>query len=490
MLSCKASIKKYTAAIFAAALILAPARLFAQEGIPPQKYALVIGNGAYTNLGPLANPINDANDVAAVLESLGFTVDKLLNANLEQMENSAARLASRLRGSRDSYGFFFYAGHGVQSNGENYLIPVDANIPSEAYLRIRTLSLQVILDDLSEARNSLNLIVLDACRDNPFNWSRSGSRGLVAISSQPARSIIVYATGAGQRASDGLGRNGLFTSQLLPNLAVPDIEVGEVFRRTGADVSKASADQQVPAIYSNFFGTAYLGHSPALAALPAPAALPEPAGEPPEPASGPIPAAAPGQGQTRPPTEPGIALIPTEPELAAPFPPGFAPGFPPEEGIDPEYFPLAQKSLFAMIGFSGGTTFSAPWITTTIHGTIPLNWFTRETLPIVVAIEAGLDYGLVSRVTDAKYFSLYPFIRLLSHQDYGSKFTLYSGFGVGRMFATYKFPTGDVKVDIMALDVVAGALFLNFLELSYSLRTNFKSVSNKVSLGGYYRFKR
>ena len=242
--------------------------LFAQqhESDPP-KFALVIGNGAYTNLSRLANPVNDADDITAALQKLGFTVDKVVNGSLDQMDSAVMRLKNRLSVSKDSYGFFFYAGHGVQSNGENYLIPVDANIPGENFLKSRSMSVQVMLDELNDAGNSLNVMVLDACRDNPFGWSRSGSRGLALVGRQPADSIIVYATSAGQTASDGTGRNGLFTSQLLPNLAIPGLEVTDLFKRTGADVAENSKRQQIPAVYSQFFGTAYLGMRPAIRPL-------------------------------------------------------------------------------------------------------------------------------------------------------------------------------------------------------------------------------
>ena len=240
---------------------LLPALICAEQG-SPQKFALVIGNGNYTGLTPLANPVNDANDIAAVLGHLGFTVEKVLNGSLEQMEDAAMRLKERLNDNKDAYGFFFYAGHGVQSGGENYLIPVNANIPSENALRNRAMSVQMILDDLNDAKNALNVIVLDACRDNPFGWSRSGTPGLTIVNTQPADSIIVYATSAGQRASDGEGRNGLFTSQLIVNLATPGMEVKEVFNRTGQDVARTSNNQQIPAIYSQFFGTAFLGETP------------------------------------------------------------------------------------------------------------------------------------------------------------------------------------------------------------------------------------
>jgi len=254
-------------AVFLGFLISCTFVLFGQQNVKApegdvQKFALVIGNSAYTNLTPLANPVNDAGDIALVLEHLGFTVDKVLNGTLEQMEDAVLRLKDKLNAAGDGYGFFFYAGHGVQSGGENFLIPVNANIPGENFLRNRAMSIQQVLDDLNDARNGLNVVVLDACRDNPFGWSRGGNRGLSIITRQPADSIIVYATSAGQTASDGTGRNGLFTSQLINNLATPGIDVNEVFRRTGQDVAKASKNNQVPAIYSQFFGTAYFGDVP------------------------------------------------------------------------------------------------------------------------------------------------------------------------------------------------------------------------------------
>jgi hypothetical protein len=222
-----------------------------------QKYALVIGNGNSTALGKLRNPVNDAEGMAAALTDLGFSVDKVLDGDLDKMDNAIIRLKSRLSASVNTYGFVFYAGHGVQSNGVNYLIPVGANIPSAGFLRDRTVSVQAMLNELNDAGNELNVVVLDACRDNPFTWARSGSRGLTVIENQPADSIVVYATSAGSISQDGEGRNGLFTSHLLNNLRTPGLEVKEIFNRTGEDVIAASNRQQIPAVYIQFFGNAY-----------------------------------------------------------------------------------------------------------------------------------------------------------------------------------------------------------------------------------------
>jgi uncharacterized caspase-like protein len=227
-----------------------------------QKYALVMGNGAYRHLTKLNNPVNDANDMKKALQGLGFNVDTVVNGNRIQMEEAIERFRNKLSVSKNCYGFLFYAGHGVQSGGINYLIPVDADIKSEAYLRDRAVSVQAMLDEINDAGNELNIIVLDACRDNPFSWNRSSSRGLQLVSNQPADSIIVYATAAGATAADGTGRNGLFTSQLLKNIKTPGLEVNEIFRLTGGDVAKLSGGNQRPAVYNQFYGIAYLGSQP------------------------------------------------------------------------------------------------------------------------------------------------------------------------------------------------------------------------------------
>ncbi|MDR1986701.1 MAG: tetratricopeptide repeat protein [Treponema sp.] len=243
-----------------------------------QKFALVIGNSAYTGITRLNNPVNDANDVSAALRGLGFTVDTLTNAGRAQMEEGVTRLKNRLTAAQGSYGFFYYAGHGVQSGGENYLIPVDANIPGEAYLQDRAVPMQAVLGELNLAGNGLNIVVLDACRDNPFSWRRSNSRGLQVVTNQPADSIIVYATSAGAAAADGTGRNGLFTTHLLNNLKTPGLSVRDLFDKTGADVRRASSGSQIPAIYSQFFETAYLGGRPgAVQPGPKPSPAPQPA---------------------------------------------------------------------------------------------------------------------------------------------------------------------------------------------------------------------
>jgi len=414
-------------------LFLFPVFLFAQQTTisptitAPKKFALVIGNSAYTSgLATLPNPVNDANDMAAALESLGFTVEKILNGTLQQMEDASLRLKNELQ-DIDAYGFFFYAGHGVQSAGENFLIPVDADIPTESYLRSRALSVQALLDDLNDARNGLNVVVLDACRDNPFGWSRSTSRGLAMITRQPADSIIVYSTSAGQQASDGTGRNGLFTSQLLPNLLTPGLEVKEIFNRTGADVADISKRQQIPAIYNQFFGTAFLGEAP---------------------------------------TGQDAAVITARPQIII-------------GGAKPEIDP----AKFWSVGASVGSSFAAPWVIGTAHGTIaPFKYS---------FLELGFDTGFVTGKSNTNYYSLYPFAHLAFFWPLmANKIGLYAGLGGGYLMVSYDF-TGEGKYteNFLLGAVTVGVNLFDMIDVSYTLKTNFSARSHKVSVGYTYRFK-
>ena len=173
------------------------------------------------------------------------------------------RLGNQLSTSKDAVGFFYYAGHAVQSNGINYLVPADAHIASESFLRTKALAAEEVLDILHQAHNALNVMVLDACRDNPFSWARSGTRGLTVMSAQPPGSIIAYATSAGSVAQDGTGRNGVFTAELLKNLSTPGIEIKEVFNRTGSAVERRQPSEHRSRDIVQFFGSAFLaGRAP------------------------------------------------------------------------------------------------------------------------------------------------------------------------------------------------------------------------------------
>jgi len=242
------------------------------------KYALVIGNANYS-FKPLKNPVNDAYDINAAMKDLDWNVEILIDVNKNQMESGLTRLKNRLSASRGSHGFLYYAGHAVQRDGENYLIPVDIKQEDNHMLKDRAVSVQKFLDELNKTGNELNIVVLDACRDDPFekesNQDRNitersyGSvnekRGLERIDHPPTNSIIVFATKAGSVAKDGDGRNGLYTSHLLNNLRIPGISVRDLFDKTSADVFNASRRQQEPAIYSQIYrydNPFYIGPAP------------------------------------------------------------------------------------------------------------------------------------------------------------------------------------------------------------------------------------
>ena len=274
--------------LFTVLFLLLAVNIFTQE-----KIALIIGNGNYTSFGRLPNVLNDANDMKTALEGLGFNVEIVIDGNRGQMVEAIGRFKNRLSVSKNSYGFFFYAGHGLQYNGINYLIPSNADIPNANYLGDSSVSVQSMLSELNDAGNDLNIIVLDACRDFPAAWNRSMNRGLTVVSNQPADSIIVYSTSAGSVASDGTGRNGLFTGHLLRYLNTPELEVTEVFRLTGAAVAQSSDRQQIPAIYNQFFGRAFLGAQLEEQDVPVNIIVPLPASQtvqPPTPEIRPVPA--------------------------------------------------------------------------------------------------------------------------------------------------------------------------------------------------------
>jgi hypothetical protein len=243
-----------------AAFLFFPPCLSAQDNASPPKFALVIGNGGYDEPNSLRNPVNDAFDTGLALRDMGFVVDLVLNGSLEEIENSLTRFKDRLGATGKSYGFFFFAGHAVQSGGDNYLIPVSVQITKESDLITRAVSVQAILDDLNGAGNSLNVVVLDACRDNTFGWD--GEQGLAVPGRQYENSIIIYSASEGQTVADGEGRNSVFTIQLLKNLKNTRREVNALFNRIIADVSRESGKQQIPAMYNHFSGKAYLGTVP------------------------------------------------------------------------------------------------------------------------------------------------------------------------------------------------------------------------------------
>jgi len=196
----------------------------------PRRIALVIGNGAYENAPPLKNPPNDAIDIADVLAKVGFSVEHGVNLTQRRMKAMIREFGQKLKGGGQR--LFYFAGHGIQLRGRNYLIPVDANIQSETDVEDQGVDTNLMLGLMDEAGNGLNVVILDACRNNPFSRSfRSASNGLAQMDA-PSGTLIAYATAPGSVASDGNARNGLYTQELLKSMLMPGLSIEEVFKRS------------------------------------------------------------------------------------------------------------------------------------------------------------------------------------------------------------------------------------------------------------------
>ncbi len=211
-----------------------------------KRLALVIGNASYEFGGQLANPENDARAIAEALRKTGFEVMEYTNLSQKAIKKVIDEFGEKLQ----SYdvGLFFYAGHGVQVKGSNFLVPVDANINSESDVEYDCVNAERVLARMEDAGSSVNIVILDACRNNPFerSWTRSTQGKGLAFMNAPSGSLIAYATSPGTTASDGSGSNGLYTSALLKHLATPGITILEMFQRVRATVMEESGDRQVP----------------------------------------------------------------------------------------------------------------------------------------------------------------------------------------------------------------------------------------------------
>jgi hypothetical protein len=239
----------------AAAFVLFFSTLFSFQVIAQNKKALVIGNAEYQS-APLKNPVNDALDMNDALIRLGYETTVGTNLSSDEMIDLVQNFQRNIRGG-DSV-VFYYAGHGIQLGGENYLIPVNADLREERDLEFEAVQVSRVASSIEESGVRQSLMILDACRDNPFlAQSRSGTRGL-SISSARSGSVIVYATAPGQVAFDGDGRNGLFTSALLNQLEVPGIEVHDMIREVRAEVASRTENQQVPFATSSITDPMYL----------------------------------------------------------------------------------------------------------------------------------------------------------------------------------------------------------------------------------------
>lgn len=207
--------------------------------------ALVIGNADYADAGVLKNPGNDAEDISAKLEDCGFTVATKLDCTHKEMDQALRDFKAALKDS--DVGLFFFAGHGMQVDGDNYLAAVDTDVADEIAAKHSSLALNKVIEVMEKAGNASSIIMLDACRNNPFEraWSRSmSSRGLAPVYA-PRGTLVAYATSPGQVASDGSGRNGAYTAALLQHLDTPDCSIEGMFKRVRNSLSTATAGKQI-----------------------------------------------------------------------------------------------------------------------------------------------------------------------------------------------------------------------------------------------------
>ncbi len=253
----------------AAALFLAAAS--AAPVAAEERVALVVGNAAYAGIPALANPANDAALMAAALGDVGFAVAAAADADRDAMAAAIRDFGRRLRAAGpEAVGLFYFAGHGVQANGVNYLVPIGAPIENEADLETAAVSAQWVLTQMEFAGNALNIVILDACRNNPFAGGFRSRGGGLARMDAPSGSLVAYAAAPGQTAADGAGANSPYTAALAEALRRPGLDLEDVFKRVRVAVEEATGRAQTPWEESSLKGDFFF--VPASAPAPSPPA--------------------------------------------------------------------------------------------------------------------------------------------------------------------------------------------------------------------------
>ncbi len=220
-----------------------------------QRLALVVGNAAYIK-SPLRNPLNDAKAVAGALGELGFQTETALDLPLRALEATVNRFVGKVRAG-DTV-LFYYAGHGIQLEGENYLVPTDFDARDEADAKYVSYSASRVQERIEKAGARVIVVILDACRNNPFQATRSAGGGLAAMGSGKG-TLIAFATGPGKTADDNpRGANGLFTTHLISTLREPGLSLDQVFSRVREKVYRESDGRQVPWTVSSVIGDVFL----------------------------------------------------------------------------------------------------------------------------------------------------------------------------------------------------------------------------------------
>ena len=223
------------------------------------RIALIIGNADYPD-SPLVNPVNDAQAIREKLDRLGFHALIRTNAQNVAMEKGLNKFSAKLDSSEAA--LFFFAGHGMQIKGENYLTAVDTNFADETDAKHSSLSLNKVIEKMERGSNRINMIILDACRNNPYErrWRGTESRGLAAVYA-PRGMIIAYATSPGQVAADGDGKNGAYTDALLRHISTPDITIEDLFKRVRNTLSSSTGGRQISREHTSLMGDFYFNYS-------------------------------------------------------------------------------------------------------------------------------------------------------------------------------------------------------------------------------------
>jgi len=240
-------------------------------GVPAQskRIALVIGNAQYLHVGGLRNPVNDATLIASTLTKLGFTLVNgapMLNLDKQQFDDAIEKFSAELDGA--DIALFYYAGHGLQLDGDNYLLPVDANPTSPTDARIQTENAQLLLSLMRDDKAKLNIMLLDACRNSPFLSTSRGGSGLHQMSA-PVGTVIAFATSPDEVASDGIGDHSPYASALSASLPAPGLSVSDMLNQAGRMVFEATEGAQLPWVSNTPLPLYYLVRAPA-APTPAP----------------------------------------------------------------------------------------------------------------------------------------------------------------------------------------------------------------------------
>ncbi len=219
-----------------------------------KRLALVIGNSDYKSGNKLKNPVNDANLMAETLKKLGFEVIIKTDATKQSIEQGVREFSKKLPDF--NIALFYYAGHGVQVDGMNYLLPVDANLNAKEDCKYEAIAVNFVVEEFEKYPNNTNIVILDACRNNPFrSWSRGNEKGFKAIA-PTSGTIIAFATSEGSTASDGSGVNGLFTQELVKQMQISQ-SLETVFKKTRTEVENLSGGGQSPQEWSKLKGEFY-----------------------------------------------------------------------------------------------------------------------------------------------------------------------------------------------------------------------------------------